>query len=590
MIQTKKLRACCLLTATLLAVTTLPVFDAFGQSNYSSQQETQSATVDIDSSINEIKLIMGTSRVLRYSHVVPDFINENQETVQATPITANQILITGKKLGFSSITVSDDRGNPHTLNIHVMGDVRKLEATLRGLFPDSSVRATALNTSVVLQGNVASANQVPVIVDTAKDFFPEVHDNMTVGDSQLVAIEVKVYEVSRSRLRQAGIDWSLVTSDFNIASNFGQAGAAPLTFNVLNSGTSFTGFLDLLEQNTLAKLLDAPVLVTMNGRPAEFLEGGEIPFELNQGLGNTTIEFRPFGTKLDVVPIVLGQNRVRLEIRAEVSEPAADLTSANGTPGFRVRRVNTGVEMKMGHTLALAGDYREETEATSSGLPGLKHVPGIGGIFRRVQETKSELELVILMTPRYISEVDPNALPPVGPGELTSSPSNSELYINGTIEVPKCEEDCPGANGFRPSQAIPFNGSNNFSSNYALEERPNELPEVLQNYQKNFPGSPVGQQSQGFGFPNSSGQVQNEIIPNQPQPVSGYEGNYQNSAWPSSGNNQQNYVPQPRQQGSPWTGGSSSSNWQGSRPRPEAEGGFSWPNVQRLGSRLRQNR
>lgn len=488
--------------------------DNYNYSNNSGQSQGYSAAIDIDNSVGEIKLILGTSRVLNFDYVVHEIIVENQDILQATPISSTQILVSGKKLGFSSITLSDGDGKPRTVNIHVMGDVRKLEATLHSLFPESNVHATALNTSVVLQGTVASANHVPTIIETARDFFPTVHNNMRVGDSQLVAIEVKVYEVSRTKLRQAGFDWNFVTTDFNISSTAANVANPNLTFNIINDNSSLAGFLDLLERNTLAKLLDAPLLVTMNGRPAEFLEGGEIPFEVNQGLGNVAIEFRPFGTKLDVVPIVLGQNRCRLEIRAEVSEPAADLTSANGTPGFRVRRVNTGVEMKMGHTLVLAGDYREEVEAETSGVPGLKNMPWIGGAFRRVRETKNELELVILMTPRYITETDPGSLPPVGPGQLTASPSDCELYINGTIEVPRCEQDCPGAHGLAPTQPNTFtDGTNDWTDNEYLNQRPEQTPDVIREYQRNFPGTPVGQkQNSRFGYPNQ--QQQNVQNPN----------------------------------------------------------------------------
>jgi len=452
----------------------------------------------VDESVNEVKLIAGTSRVLEFKFQVPQLIVENEDVLQATPITANQILITGKKLGFTSLTVHDRYQNPTTLRIQIVGDVRGLEAQITSLYPDARVRATALPTKVVLQGTVGSANQIPAILATAKDFFPEVQNNLTIAESQLVAIEVKVYEVSRTKLRQAGIDWSLATSNVSLASQAGLAGAGNLQFSVIDGGTQLSTFLDVLERNTLAKLMDSPTLVAMNGRPAEFLEGGEVPFQVNQGLGQTSIQFRPFGTKLDVVPFVLGHNRVRLEIRAEVSEPDATLASDDGTLGFRVRRVNTGVEMKVGHTLALAGDIREETEAVVSGFPVLKDAPYIGALFRRVEETHSEIELIITMTPRLVAETDPANMPPVGPGQLTRSPSNCELYWKGHIEVPKCEDDCPIPNGLAPAQPLQYENGNAFGArNEYLDRRPTELPPVVQEYQQYYPST--SSQYEAFG-------------------------------------------------------------------------------------------
>lgn len=181
----------------------------------------------------------------------------------------------------------------------------------------------------------------------------------------------------------------------------------------------------------------------MNGRAAEFLSGGEVPVQVASGLGTNSIEFRPFGTKLDMVPIILGQGRVRLEIRAEVSEIAADLSGSTGVPGFRVRRVNTGVEMNAGYTLALAGDYREEVETEKKGTPGLLNRPYLGQLFRRVEEEKNEVELVFLITPTFMGEIEQYRLPTNIPGRTTQSPSDTEFYLRGYIETPQCAADCP---------------------------------------------------------------------------------------------------------------------------------------------------
>ena len=100
-----------------------------------------------------------------------------------------------------------------------------------------------------------------------------------------------------------------------------------------------------------------------------------------------------------MVPIVHGNGELTLEVRAEVSEVAPDLAN-NGIPGFRVRRVNTGVKMRAGHTLALAGDYREISSTENRGIPKLKHSPFLGPLFRSVSDEVNETELVFLITPR----------------------------------------------------------------------------------------------------------------------------------------------------------------------------------------------
>jgi pilus assembly protein CpaC len=290
----------------------------------------------------------------------------------------------------------------------------------------------------------------------ARDFFPtNVVNNLQVNGNQNIAIKVKVYEVSRTKLRQLGIDWSYISPDFSLISSVSQiitavnanagvtASGNTLAFGVVDDGGSqFDSFIQTLERHSIAKLLDQPVLVAQNGRPAEFLSGGEIPILIPAGLGTATVEFRAFGTKLDMVPIVHGNGELTLEVRAEVSEVANDLASTDGTPGFRVRRVNTGVKMKAGHTLALAGDYREDHTATKRGIPGLMHSPVFGPLFRNIEDESNETELVFLITPRFISDVDPAAAPKLGPGQMTTPPSSRELMIDGYLEVPRCAEDC----------------------------------------------------------------------------------------------------------------------------------------------------
>ena len=204
----------------------------------------------------------------------------------------------------------------------------------------------------------------------------------------------------------------------------------------------------MLEVRNVAKLLDEPVLVAQNGRPAEFLSGGEIPINVASGLGTNSIEFRAFGTKLDIVPLDHGQGLMSLEIRAEVSEVAPDLATAGGTPGFRVRRVNTGVRMRAGHTLALAGDFTERQNASTRGVPKIMDSPFFGPLFRSVTSDDSETELVFLITPQYVSDVDAAYANDPLPGASSDPPSDRDLYVNGHIEVPRCQEDCPTPNYF----------------------------------------------------------------------------------------------------------------------------------------------
>ena len=99
--------------------------------------------------------------------------------------------------------------------------------------------------------------------------------------------------------------------------------------------------------------------------------------------------------------------------------------------------------MRAGHTLALAGDYKESFSGENQGVPKIKHSGIFGPLFRRVSVEENETELVFLITPQFVSDVEPGQMPAGKLGGLTASPSNRELYKNGHLEVPVCAADCP---------------------------------------------------------------------------------------------------------------------------------------------------
>ena len=483
-------------------------------------REVNGGRFEVTESVDTVELIAGTSRRLKFDYKVPELMIENPDVISATPVAPNEILVSGVKPGVSTITVSDADKNLQTIKIHVTVDTRQLEIALNSHFPDSQIRVHALQTGVLLGGNVARADQVSNIMAVAKDFFPTgVVNQMQVNGTQNIAIKVKIYEVARSKLRTMGVDWQVFGSRFNVVSSisdlitgFSATAGSGVTVDTANTNVlasvvdgngGFNAAIQLLERRNIAKLLDEPVLVAQNGRPAEFLSGGEVPIQVASGLGTNSIQFRAFGTKLDIVPLVHGQGLMSLEIRAEVSEVADDLATASGTPGFRVRRVNTGVRMRAGHTLALAGDFKEQVSTSNKGVPKLMDSPLLGPLFRTVTDDISETELVFLITPQYVNDVDASYATGPLPGELSRSPSDRDLFINGHVEVPNCGKDCPtqdafgngpASSGYAPQQPISSGSAVPQGNHFSGAPTPAANSEFDSNF--NFPGDGSSRRSE----------------------------------------------------------------------------------------------
>ncbi len=100
-----------------------------------------------------------------------------------------------------------------------------------------------------------------------------------------------------------------------------------------------------------------PTLTTMSGRPASFLVGGEQAVPVPAGLGQIGVQFEEFGTRLNFLPIVLGNGKIHLEVEPEVAALDVNGTTIEGTvvPGRDTTRVNTTAELEDGQTFVIGG-------------------------------------------------------------------------------------------------------------------------------------------------------------------------------------------------------------------------------------------
>src|SRR5439155_8621972 len=136
--------------------------------------------------------------------------------------------------------------------------------------------------------------------------------------------------------------------------------------------------LQALSDEGLVKTLSEPRVVTLSGRPASSLVGGEQAIPVPAGLGQVGVQFVEFGTRLNFIPIVLGNGKIHLEVEPEVSSlnPAFG-TTINGTtvPGRNTTRVNTTILLETGQTFVVGGLVQRRVEGGTTKLPILGDIP-----------------------------------------------------------------------------------------------------------------------------------------------------------------------------------------------------------------------
>ena len=425
--------------------------------------------VQIVSTKTNVEVTERTAKVIEFKEWLTQVDGFDPKVINVIALDKNKLRIQALEQGVTTMIVTDRNKQVHTVEVFVSGDARLLQSVLNRAFPNSAIQATMLRgNAVLLRGWVTDAQQIASITELAQLYSPNVVNQIKVGGPQEVQLRVKVLEVQRSKLRQFGLNFAVFGKNVALASVPGPitpltaltapiggvptatiaptSGAPPsMGLGVTGHGFGFEGFLQALKTEGLLKIAAEPVLVTRSGEAAQLDNGGEFPIPVPQSLGTVTIEWKEFGVILQALPIVISPTRLRQQVYAEVSEKdVANQITLNGTtvPGITRRRVQSTVEMDFGQTLVLGGLISDRVTGTIQKTPFLGELPGIGPAFSRKEYNHSEVELIIMITPEYVSAMQPDQMPPAGPGRTTTFPTDRELYLKGLMEVPKVGPEC----------------------------------------------------------------------------------------------------------------------------------------------------
>ncbi len=232
----------------------------------------------------------------------------------------------------------------------------------------------------------------------------------------MINMHVKLVEFRKVALGELGIDWDksingpafstvgdFVSSKlFRSPDNSGINANLPLSVNPFSThfgiATSITSTINYLATTGDAMLLAEPTLSCINGGNAEFLAGGEVPYPVTSALGQTNVDFKEYGIKLNISPLADPSGNVYTKIMTEVSQ-IDQTVQVLGVPGLLTRRTDTEMNVRAGDTIVIAGLLDAQTVKDEDKVAGLGDIPIIGALFTN-KTTRSQLnELVIFVTP-----------------------------------------------------------------------------------------------------------------------------------------------------------------------------------------------
>ena len=433
--------------AGLLAAAAAPVSPAPAQTR---------AAVSMGAQSQLISLPRGSSMAVDLPADARDVIVPNPLVAEAMLHSPRRITIIGLAPGETDAVVLDNAGRTIlSLRIRVDAGVSALQDTLSRVMPGANVHAEAVNDSVILTGTVFSPGEADRASQVARAFVstPEkVINMMTIEGSDQITVRARIVEVQRTAVKQLGLDATAVlasvgngltlTQNATFAVSGNQLGGGILNYrDAAGDGSVLNSSLRAFERAGLVRILAEPNITTANGESAEFLAGGEFPVPVGQETDGdsikVTIEFKPYGVRLAVRPIVLSPGRISLQLSTEVSEltslGAFTLGAGQGgtalvIPGLNVRRASNTVELPSGGSLMIAGLLREDTRQNIDQLPALGDLPVLGALFRSRDYLSGETELVIIVEAYIVSPTSPGRMQTPADGLRIANDAETILF------------------------------------------------------------------------------------------------------------------------------------------------------------------
>lgn len=429
-----------------------------------------------------LHVLVGKSVVVNLEAPLKRVLVGNPVVAKAMTTSPTQVVMTAKAAGTTSLILWDETGRSRILDVIVDVDVSGLRDAIQEAYPNEPIEVHAVSERVFFSGAVSDPRIIDDVMKMAASFSKEIVNSLTLGAApheRQILLEVKFAEIDRSRLEQLGLNLfstgalntpgSISTQQFSPPAASGTlrgAIGAPLlgttsTFTVSDLLNIFLFRPDLnlaatikdLQAKSVLQILAEPNLLALNGKPARFLAGGEFPFPVVQGGTNftaVTIQFRPFGVRLEFTGFISKDGVIRLQVSPEVS--TLDFTNALTISGFLVpaistRRAETEIELRDGQGFGIAGLLDQRTQAQLNKIPGIGDIPVLGQLFRSKSITRSRTELLVLVTPRIMDPVKMALTPPALPKPAMPS-----------LNVPKFDRNLPkgeasgNSPGHSPSQ------------------------------------------------------------------------------------------------------------------------------------------
>jgi MSHA type pilus biogenesis protein MshL len=351
-----------------------------------------------------------------------DYINMHRHTTSTVEI-ATQIASTGSIGSNSSTKVTNDSKHDfwQTLedNIALLGNV-------------DGVKGAVISNR---ESGLISVRTSSIAHNDIQNFL----DRVNSSARKQVLIEATVVEVTLNDDFQAGVDWSRIASgngwSFDQSVLAGALGTAPFTAATYvnsNASNDVSAAVKVLDSFGNVSVMSSPKIMALNNQTSILkVVDNRVYFTTTvtttpgnattNAITNVNTELKtvPVGFVMNVTPYITEGEEVILNIRPTLSrilrfvnDPNPELANAgviSQIPEIQVREMESVLRVANGDTAVIGGLMQDTANNTSSGIPGLRDLPGIGFLFGARSEQTTKTELVIFLRPRIIENASLDA-------------------------------------------------------------------------------------------------------------------------------------------------------------------------------------
>lgn len=391
----------------------------------------------------DLTLLEGRGELLTFQRDVTKVAISEPKVADAVVISPREVMVNAKGLGRATLMIWETGADPARWEIQVTKDNSEWDAFTKS-FTDaagSPISVTGTGDTIVLTGNVKSADDSKRLAGMAQTRAKTVINLLQApppAELRQILLQVKFAAIDRTALTQIGFNlFSTNTKGIGAVTTgqFPSARFSPIQVQGgdVNSNTvNFSDLLNLfafrpdlnigatikaLQERNLLQVLAEPNLMTVEGKDASFIAGGSFPYPTvtTTPTGGATapvitVQFKPFGVKLDFTPTITASGAIDLKVSPEVS--SLDYANAVTLQGFVIpalsqRRAETEVILRDGESFAIAGLIDNRVVEIMDKVPGLGDLPILGKIFRSRSTQKSTDELLVVVTPHFVKPLSP---------------------------------------------------------------------------------------------------------------------------------------------------------------------------------------